>query len=380
VSATICIAADTYGFPTGGGYMWIYLNWALGFRSAGCDVMWLEQIHPGADVPRLTASLEDRLRPYGLADSIVLVNADGTSAAHPAARHHVGLDDAAGEADLLFTMKYGLSARVVARFRRTAMIDIDPGLTQIWLSKGWIDVPPHDIYLTIGETVGQPDALFPDAGIDWQYVPTGACLDVWHACETEPSRPFTTVSSWGTWDEWIEDGPELYSNDKRDGFLPYLDLPARTSQPLELALALDHEEGPPAELTERGWGVVDSNQIVSTPWSYMEYVRSSRGEFSCVKPSCVRLQNAWISDRTVCYLASGRPAVIEDTGPSRVLPDAEGLLRFRTPDEAAAQLEAVASDYERQCVLARQLAEEHFDSRKNAARALELALAVPARR
>ena len=115
--------------------------------------------------------------------------------------------------------------------------------------------------------------------------------------------------------------------------------------------------------------------MACTPVEYQRYIQESRGEFSCVKPSCLRLQNAWISDRTLCYLASGKPAVVEHTGQSRFLPDASGLFRFRSLEEAARSLELVASDYESQCQLARQLAEEYFDATKVVGHVLERALA-----
>jgi hypothetical protein len=109
-------------------------------------------------------------------------------------------------------------------------------------------------------------------------------------------------------------------------------------------------------------------------WDFQRYVQSSRGEFSCAKPSGARLQNAWISDRTLCYLASGKPAVVEHTGPSRFLSDAEGLFRFRDVQQAASYLDAAAADYENQSRLARTLTEEFFDAGKLAGRVLELAL------
>ena len=93
------------------------------------------------------------------------------------------------------------------------------------------------------------------------------------------------------------------------------------------------------------------------------------------KPAYVRFQTAWISDRTLCYLASGKPAVVQHTGPSRFLPDAAGLFRFRDIDEAARHLDAAAADYDRHCRLARQLAEEYFDARKVVASVLERAVA-----
>jgi glycosyltransferase involved in cell wall biosynthesis len=107
--------------------------------------------------------------------------------------------------------------------------------------------------------------------------------------------------------------------------------------------------------------------------AYRDYIRRSRGEFACAKPSCMRFQNAWVSDRTLCYLASGRPVVVQDTGPSRLLPNGEGMFRFNTPEQAAAALESMNADYPRHCRAARELAEAVFDARLIAARILEVA-------
>ena len=119
----------------------------------------------------------------------------------------------------------------------------------------------------------------------------------------------------------------------------------------------------------------DAWKVCPTPEDYRAYIQGSRAEFSCAKPSCRLLANAWISDRTICYLASAKPAVVEHTGPSSFLPEAEGLLRFRDLDEAAAAIAAVEADYERHSRHARELAEEHFDGEKVVRRVLELALA-----
>jgi glycosyltransferase involved in cell wall biosynthesis len=70
----------------------------------------------------------------------------------------------------------------------------------------------------------------------------------------------------------------------------------------------------------------------------------------------------WFSDRSACYLASGRPVVAHDTGFADFIPAGEGLLTFETAEEAAAALERVAGDYARHRDAARSLAEEHLDS------------------
>ena len=168
---------------------------------------------------------------------------------------------------------------------------------------------------------------------------------------------------------------ESYANSKRVAFLPFLDLPKRSAYPLELAVPLEDSEDETSMLLQHGWRVRNSEQVASTPQDYERYIRESLGEFSCAKPSCIRLQNAWISDRTLCYLAAGKPAVVQHTGTTRFLPDAAGVFRFRDLPEAAKCLERVMADYENQCRLARALAEENFDARRVATQLLETALA-----
>jgi hypothetical protein len=231
----------------------------------------------------------------------------------------------------------------------------------------------YDRYFTIGETVGTPRARFPDCGRTWTYTPPPVFLDEWPVTPCISGAAYTTVAHLyaGT----VEIDGEEFSNDKRTAFLEYLDLPSRAPRPLELALCLGTDDAQDAPLFERaGWRVRDAWEVTATPRDYAAYIRSSRGEFSCAKPSCSLLQNAWISDRTICYLASGKPAVVQHTGASDFLPDAEGLFRFRAVDEAAAMLETVESDYDRHARAARTLAEEHFDARKVVARVLEEAV------
>jgi hypothetical protein len=372
----VCLLANALCYPTGGGHLWAYLNWALGLRALDCAVIWLEEVDPRVPAHELQANvgaLEAHLERYGLGECIALCSATGAPLPQVAAEASLDLEGAA-EADLLLNMRYGARPEVVGRFRRTALIDIDPGLLQTWVSAGQLSVAHHDVYFTTGETVGQPGARFPDAGLEWQYAPPCVALSWWPPRRAALGAPFTTISHWYM-DEWEQEGGELYSNDKRSGFLPFLSLPPRTSEPLELALCLDGDDEERAALEERGWRVREAWEVTSTPGDYQRYIQDSRGEFSCAKPSCVRLQNAWISDRTLCYLASGKPAVVQHTGPSRFLPDSASLFRFRDVDEAVRSLETVAADYDRHCKLARALAEEYFDARKVVRTVLERALA-----
>ena len=146
-------------------------------------------------------------------------------------------------------------------------------------------------------------------------------------------------------------------------------------QTLELSLMLGPGDTEDQRLLDRyGWRVRHSLSVTDTPEDYRSYIQGSRGEFSCVKPSCLRFLNAWISDRSICYLATGKPVVMQDTDPSDYVPFGRGLLRFTTLDEAAKALAAVDADYQEHCRAARELAETYFDAKRVAQRILDVAL------
>ena len=375
---TVCLQANTLSYPEGGGHRWVYLNWALGLRSVGCQVIWLEGVSARRSPEWIQSMLEvlrAHLEPYGFADAVALCSTTGKPLPTLASQENSNPDEAY-EADLLLNMGYCLlSKSLIRRFKRTALVDIDPGLLQMWMATKQIDVEPHDVYFTIGETVGQAGGRYPDLGLEWHFAPPCVALDWWPVVEIAPvEAPFTTVSHWYA-EEWFEDKEGGCQNDKRSGFFPFLELPRYTIQPLELALRLEPGDVEEREfLLSKGWRVRDAVDVASTPWDYQNYIRGSRAEFSCAKPSCIRLQNAWVSDRTLCYLASGRPAVVQHTGPSRFLPDAEGLFRFKDLAGAAKAIDVVASDYEKHSTQARKLAEEFFDAKKVVSRVLERAL------
>jgi hypothetical protein len=362
----------TLSYPNGGGHLWAYLNWALALQQLGAELMWLEA-DPGWSREEVAALVDDyrgMLARFGVSAELVLFTWTGEPV-EPVP----GCTDLSGisEADLLLNFAYELPADAVSLCSRSALVDIDPGLTQLWMADGVMNVAPHDVYLTVGETVGTPAARFPDCGLRWHYVPRPVFLDEWPVTPPAPEAPYTTVAHWWC-DEWITIDGQVHANDKRDGFREYIDVPAATSSSLELALLLDVEEEV-ADLKRRGWLVRDAWEIVPTPDAFRDYVRRSRGEFSCAKPSCGLLENAWISDRTVCYLATGRPAIVEHTGASRFLPDADGLFRFRSPREALRALDRAEADYDHHSRAARALAEEHFDAVKVVGSVLETSLA-----
>jgi hypothetical protein len=382
MSASICLApARTLAYPEGSGHLWVYLQWALALRALGQRVIWLEGIDPtdrGRDSREMVTTLKSRLEPYGLAESVALFSLTDEPLPPDVAERTLDLD-AATEADLLLNLWHSLPAFVVRRFRASAFVDTDPGLLQIWMTRGDVRVAPHDIYFTIGESVGTPAARFPDCGLRWHYTPPPVFLSEWPPAPADSTAPYTTVTHW--WGSRFEFQGLVINEEKRDSFVEFKELPSRTSASLELAVCLaEHYETFRRLMEPAGWRLREAWEVTSTLEGYRAYIQRSRGEFSCAKPAYVTLETAWVSDRTLCYLASGKPAIVQHTGPSRFLPDADGLFRFRNQDEAARALDAVESDYGGHCRQARALAEEHFDARRVVGRVLDRALGVPVSR
>ncbi|HEY6169567.1 MAG TPA: hypothetical protein VI454_16110 [Verrucomicrobiae bacterium] len=374
---------NVVNFPEGGGHFWVYLQYVLGLRAAGCEVFWLEAFRrreTEVEQKALLAPFLDRMSRFGLDGRLILYPRDGPGGAPGMPGEFVGMSAAEAEAiferaDLLLNFHYAIAPELLARFRRTALVDIDPGLLQFWISRGQLRVARHDLYFTIGETVGTPRARFPDCGLKWIHIRPPICLEQWPAMFDPTAEAFTTVSNWDA-DDWIVDATETYENTKRVAFMAFANLPTLTKQPLELALFLrtERDRTEQHEWERHGWHIRPSREVASTPETYQAYVQRSRGEFSCAKPSYVRMQTAWVSDRTICYLSSGKPVVVQDTGPSSFLPHGEGMFRFSTSERAARAFEAINRDYEKHSRAARQIAEQFFDARQVAGEILRHAL------
>lgn len=348
-----------------GGHFWVFMQYVRGLKNLGAQVYWLERLsgpndsrEGTPDVPRFLQIMDS----FGMRENAIIYTESATgevtflNVESPAARRIFR------RADLLLNFDYLIAPDILASVRRSALVDIDPGLLQFWVSHGQVSLPEHDLYFTTGETVGTPNAAFPDLGLRWIHIRPPVALDLWPLTYDAKASHFTTVTSW--WGEdWINDGRQYYDNNKRIAFLEYVDLPRHTAQPLELAtFTVPADDADVELLVDHGWSVRHSRQVAGTPQTYRSYLQTSRGEFSCAKPSCMRLRNGWVSDRTICYLASGKPAVVQYTGPNPYLPEGEGLFRFRSIEEAAAGIDEINADYRRHCLAARGIAEAFYDA------------------
>lgn len=362
------------------GHTWQFLQYLLGFRRLGFEVLLLDSLEHAGDPARereQVAYVEQVMREHGLDDAWTIALPGGRRAG-------VSYADTAQfvrDADLLVNvMGFCSDPELLGNARRRVFLDTDPGFAQMWHALGLADVlTSHDAHVTIGERIGAPDCEIPTCGLDWITTPQPVVLDRWPRASDPPRRPFTSVASWrGAY------GPVDYAG-RRYGlrvheFRRFARLPALTGRAFELALAIHDEEASDlALLRDQGWTLVAPDEVATTPAAYRAFIASSTAELMIAKGMYVQARSGWFSERSICYLASGRPVVAQDTGLAERYPLGAGLLAFDTLDEAAACVESIASRYARHADAARALAEERFDSDRVLARLLERLHAAPRR-
>jgi hypothetical protein len=355
-------------YPTGGGSFWIPLQYLLALRALGLDAWWLELFWSQGD-PARDRTLIDAFRRHaadlGIADRVVLVYLPtGTRDEPPSTVEVFGIERAElvrRQRDaLLLNLAESVPASLRGGFARTVLYDIDPGAYQLWAREWGMGVGQHDVHVTIGMNLGAPDSPVPLGDVAWHRVWPVVHVPAWPDVGDTPGERYTTVTQWWNDHYAFLDG-DCYDCNKRTSFVELIDLPERVSVSLELAANLHPGETEDRALIARhGWRLVDPAAVAGTPQAFRRYVQSSRGEFSCAKPAYVKARAGWVSDRTVCYLASGRPCVLQATGAERHLPASAGLRFFRTPEEAADALAAIEADYAGASRAARALAQEVF--------------------
>jgi hypothetical protein len=358
-----------------GGAVWTRLSWILGLQNLGFDVHFVEQIAADTCVDKAGSVVEFRrsanleyfasvVQKFGLAERATLLYEDGKQS-HGRSLEEVA--DIADEAALLVNIAGHLKLPyILNKSRCKAYIDLDPGYIQSWhiTGSGEQHLLEHDVHFTVGENVGSPFCTVPTANLHWHHVRQPVVLEHWPVSSCGSQDRFTTVANWrGPYAPVTIDGQHMGS--KVHEFRKFIDLPGRVSQTFELALGIHSGEKNDLDLlASNGWHVVDPRTTVPDPDSFRRYVQSSGAEFSVAQAVYVQTNSGWFSDRSVRYLASGKPVLVQDTGFSRTLPVGEGLIAFRTLEEAVAGATRIARDYEAHSQAAREIAEGHFDSDK----------------
>ncbi len=361
------IAAD----PFQGGATWAVLQYLLGLRRLGHAVYFVEPVPEKSLQPpgqsfrgSWNAGYFRYVRDkFGLEQSSALLLA-GT-------RQTVGasygdLCQVARRADVLIN----ISGMLVDEALTTPIpvrvyLDLDPAFNQFWHTAQGIDMrfAGHTHFVTVGLAMGQPDCVVPTCGLSWLPTLQPVVLAHWPPAQEITHDALTTVGNWRAYGSIEYKG--VFYGQKAHALRPLISLPTRTNEKFSLALAIHPaEEKDLAALATNGWHLLDPREVASTPDRYGQFLRGSRGEFGIAKSGYVASRCGWFSDRSACYLASGRPVLAQETGFSRFLPTGRGLLPFATAEDVLAGLEALMRDYPLHARAARAIAEEHFDSDK----------------
>lgn len=236
--------------------------------------------------------------------------------------------------------------------RRRALVDMDPFFSQV---SGFASKVLHeyDVHFSYGTRIGRDDCTVPTVGIDWHPTLPPVVLELWRSDADVTGAPWTTVANWSAYGGLEHEGEHYGQKDEEFGRL--LDLPARV--PVRLQLALSGAKDAFPTLRAHGWEVLDASSISRDLDGYTAYVTGSRGELSAAKNAYVKTRSGWFSDRTACYLAAGRPAVVQDTG-CDVVPRGAGLLTFADVDGAVVAVREVERDHAGHAEAARRVAAE----------------------
>lgn len=365
----LIVAGSVAQRPGNGGHTWVFLQYLLGFRRLGWPVLLLDRLEPEMCVDRAGRPapperswnleyLRQVMDGFGLGDAYSVLLGPETAFGLSRAE---AIEQVEASALLLNVNGFISDPELLSRASLRAFLDIDPGFGQMWRELGLHDpFRGHDAYVTIGERIGSPGCKIPTGGIEWLTTPQPVVLDLW------PQAPggdaFTSVGSWRGPFGPIEFEGETYGLRVHE-FRKFARLPQIASGHFEIALDIAAAETRDLELLrDCGWTLTDPAVVAGDPLAYRRYVQGSRAEFMVAKNMYVRANSGWFSDRSICYLASGKPVLAQETGFSDRYPTGEGLLSYTTLEEAVEGAESITADYERHAARARAIAEEHFDS------------------
>lgn len=389
------IVAGMVGLYPVGGVAWDYLQYVIGLAQLGHDVYyhedtWCWPYHP----------TRNQYTPQGNYSAQYIGNFFKSYAPALQNRWHYRhlheksfgmaanqFDNVARTADLFLNVSGsciipdGLSAKCVKAF-----VDTDPGYNQIVLSEKpawsqnverWCElVRDHDRHFTYAENMHHPDCRIPKLGLCWKTTRMPVVIDLWKPlAKIQPSaeKPWTTIMTWNAFKgKLVYEGTEYQS--KGSEFAKLIDLPNYTK--LHLRAAVGGINAPLEHLAEHGWDTVDGPKVTQTPNQYQEFIANSRGEISAAKQVYVAMRSGWFSCRSACYLAAGRPVVVQDTGFRATLPVGKGILSFTNLEEAVAGLAEAEDNYISHAKAASSIAREHFHSKVVLTRLIEEAMAI----
>jgi len=363
----VVVAGMVAGQPGFGGASWTVLQYVLGLRRLGHDVVLLEPL-PVAPDRRVLECFKSLVQRFDLTGRAGLLD-QATGQVH--GRGAAQALAAARESDLLLNVAGMLTEpSLLESLPARAYLDLDPAFVQLWHAQG-IDMrfDGHTRFVTVGYGIGR-DSPVPTCGRRWLHTLPPVVLAEWPRDRSRRRPAYTTVACWRGYGSVEHEG--VLHGQKAHSLRPLMGLPDRAGTPFRLALSISPAERTDLEaLDAHGWELLDPVAQAGTPDRYRSFVRRSWAEFGIAKSGYVLSRSGWFSDRSACYLASGRPVVAQATGFEQVLPTGEGLFAFHDEDDVLAATDQLRAAYPRHAAAARALADEHLDSDRVLPRLLE---------
>jgi hypothetical protein len=349
--------------PWQGGATWALMQYVLGLRSLGHDVWLVEPV--GDELDR--RYVREVVRSFKLEGrAAFLVGETGRSVGVP----YDELQALAFDAHLNVSGVLE-DAGLVERIPVRVYVDLDPAFNQIWYAHDGIDMrfDGHTHFVTVGQAIGHADCPVPTCDVRWLTTLPPVDLASWPSIEA-PGTDYTTVGNWRSYGSTTALG--IHLGQRAHSVRQLFELPRRVHPRIAVAFAIDPAETSDLqELRRHGWTLVDPVRAAGTPSRYRRFVQHSRAEISIAKSGYVASRCGWVSDRSTCYLASGRPVVALGTGLNSALPTGLGLVLFDELNRAVEAIEEIESDYARHATAARELAVEYLDARRVLQRLLE---------
>jgi hypothetical protein len=355
------------------GIAWQALHYVLGLRRLGFDVWYVEDSGARpydlqrqnllADSDYSVNFVKTMMERYDLSDRWAYWDS-ATDTVHGISRER--LDALYGEADALVNLCGATRLREEhLKCPVRIFIDTDPVFEQAKVAASDPDslayLGAHTHFFTYGENLGHPDCPVPLVRFDWKPTRPPVLVDLWDAGCIAAGAFFTSIATWENWGKDITVGGETYRWSKHVNFLRFLDLPRQLLQPFRLAMTPPTPEIA-ARVTEGGWELADPVPLSADMQRYRDFIVTSRGEFTVAKDSYVRAKSGWFSDRSVCYLAAGRPVITQDTGFSKFVETGRGLFGFESLEQIRESVGQINADYARHSVGAIEVAYESFDA------------------
>jgi hypothetical protein len=365
----ILLSGMVAGDPHQGGASWAVLQYVAGLSSLGHEVMLVEPVAAGKLEPAGAVGRYFRALPL-LDDRAALLARGGRATL---GLPYAALERFAAEADLLINVSGMLrDERLLEPIATRLFLDLDPGFNQVWQETGEeVGIGLHTHCATVGGRVGREGCPIPTCGREWIHTLPPVALEHWPLAAAPPLHDaFTSIGHWRSYGSIEHEG--IAYGQRAHSMRELFELPALSAASFQLALGIHPDERDDLEaLRANDWDLLDPLDVAGSPERYAEFVRGSKAELSVAKSGYVNSRSGWFSDRSACYLASGRPVVAQETGFSDLLPSGEGLLSFETADEAAIAVQSVQDDWLSHSKAARRLAETYLDSRTVLSRLIE---------